>query len=68
MHRILYAILLTLPLTVLCQDVHFSQFYSSPLTLNPSETGYFREDFRIGANFKQQWPWAQADKNYNYIT
>lgn len=37
------------------QDVHFSQFYSSPLTLNPSETGNFNGDWRIASNYRTQW-------------
>lgn len=50
------------------QDVHFTQFFASPLTLNPAETANFLEDYRIGGNFKQQWPWAKDAKRHNYIT
>ncbi|MDX2000814.1 MAG: PorP/SprF family type IX secretion system membrane protein [Chitinophagales bacterium] len=50
------------------QDLHFSQFFASPLTLNPAETGNFIEDYRIGGNYKQQWPWANNGKRYNYRT
>ena len=38
-----------------CQDVHFSQFYSTPLFLNPGATGAFDGKFRAGINFRNQW-------------
>jgi type IX secretion system PorP/SprF family membrane protein len=38
------------------QDPHFSQFFASPLTLNPANTGNFDGDFRTNANFRNQWP------------
>ena len=37
------------------QDIHFSQFYASPLTLNPANTGNFRGDWRVFNNFRTQW-------------
>ena len=37
------------------QDPHFSQFYASPLTLNPALTGMVPGDFRVAANFRTQW-------------
>ncbi|MES2628687.1 MAG: PorP/SprF family type IX secretion system membrane protein, partial [Bacteroidota bacterium] len=37
------------------QDVHFSQYYLSPLTLNPSETGNFNGDWRLSTNYRTQW-------------
>ena len=39
------------------QDPHFSQYFASPLTLNPAMGGYFNGDYRFSANFRQQW-WA----------
>ena len=38
------------------QDPHFSQFFASPLTLNPAFTGYFNGDLRVAANSRNQWP------------
>lgn len=38
------------------QDPHFSQFYASPLTLNPALTGRFDGTFRFAANYRNQWP------------
>ncbi len=37
------------------QDVHFSQFYSSPLTLNPANAGVFDGDLRAIMNYRSQW-------------
>lgn len=38
------------------QDPHFSQFFASPLTLNPAYTGKFDGIFRIAGNYRNQWP------------
>ena len=37
------------------QDVHFTQYFTSPLTLNPALTGLVSEDFRFAANYRTQW-------------
>lgn len=37
------------------QDIHFSQFYNSPLNLNPSLIGSFKGDFRFVGNQRTQW-------------
>lgn len=37
------------------QDIHFSQFYHSPLNLNPALSGDFEGDFRFCGNHKSQW-------------
>ncbi len=38
------------------QDPHFSQFFSSPLTLNPAFTGKFFGSYRVSGNYRNQWP------------
>lgn len=38
------------------QDPHFTQFFASPLTLNPAFTGLFDGDYRMTANYRSQWP------------
>ncbi len=38
------------------QDPHFSQFFASPLTLNPAFTGKFDGQWRVAANHRDQWP------------
>ncbi len=38
------------------QDLHFSQFFNSPLTTNPANTGFIPDaDFRIGINYRNQY-------------
>lgn len=38
------------------QDLHFSQFYHSPLTTNPANTGFIPDaDYRIGGNYRNQY-------------
>ena len=37
------------------QDVHFSQYYFSPLSLNPANTGNYDGDYRFFANYRTQW-------------
>ncbi len=46
------------------QDPHFSQFFSSPMTLNPAFTGKFDGEVRAAANYRNQWPTI----NRAYIT
>lgn len=41
---------------IFAQDPHFSQFFSSPLTLNPAFTGKFNGVLRAAANYRNQWP------------
>lgn len=37
------------------QDIHFSQFYLSPLNLNPAMTGVMNCNSRISMNYRSQW-------------
>ena len=41
---------------VSAQDPNFSQFFASPLTLNPAMTGKFDGLYRIAGNYRNQWP------------
>jgi type IX secretion system PorP/SprF family membrane protein len=38
------------------QDPAFSQFFASPLTLNPALTGKFNGVIRVAGNYRNQWP------------
>jgi type IX secretion system PorP/SprF family membrane protein len=42
------------------QDIHFSQFYNSPLTLNPGMTGLFKQDYRASILYRSQWKQINA--------
>ena len=37
------------------QDPNFSQFFASPLTINPALTGSTNSDLRVFTNYRQQW-------------
>lgn len=55
--RKIYSAFLALAISanVLAQDIHFSQYYASPLTLNPALTGNINGVFRLAANYRNQW-------------
>lgn len=59
MSRIRRFILLIVFLNMYCliygQDIHHSQFYTSPLNLNPGLTGIFNGDQRLALNYRRQW-------------
>jgi type IX secretion system PorP/SprF family membrane protein len=42
--------------TATAQDPNFSQFFVSPLSLNPALTGKFNGNFRVAGNYRDQWP------------
>jgi len=43
------------------QDLHFSQFFNSPLTTNPANTGFIPDgDYRLGINYRDQWSSVMA--------
>jgi type IX secretion system PorP/SprF family membrane protein len=38
------------------QDLHFSQYFNSPLLVNPANTGFIPDgDYRMGVNYRNQW-------------
>ncbi|MGN6400421.1 MAG: PorP/SprF family type IX secretion system membrane protein [Flavisolibacter sp.] len=49
-------LILTSVLSLKAQDPNFSQFFASPLTLNPALTGKFDGVFRVAGNYRNQWP------------
>src|SRR5271155_4959484 len=44
-----------LTLSVFAQDIHYSQFYASPLTLNPALTGVNDCRYRLSIMYRNQW-------------
>lgn len=40
---------------VKAQDIHFTQFFASPLTLNPAHSGLFDGDWRVAGIYRNQW-------------
>lgn len=62
-------ILLLLASAVVCfgasaQDTHFSQYYYSPLTMNPALTGNIEGTWRVGINYRNQWGSISAPSVY----
>ena len=58
MKRILstFIVIVMLASALNAQDPNFSQFFASPLTLNPALTGKFDGSFRVAGNYRNQWP------------
>lgn len=58
MKKFLFSVAAALLVTgvVKAQDPNFSQFFASPLTLNPALTGKFDGVFRVAGNYRNQWP------------
>jgi len=47
------------------QDIHFSQFFASPLNLNPATTGVLSCDLRFSAIYRTQWASALGSSAFN---
>jgi type IX secretion system PorP/SprF family membrane protein len=47
------------------QDIHFSQFYMSPLNLNPAMTGVMNCNDRFVANYRNQWSSVLGANSFN---
>jgi type IX secretion system PorP/SprF family membrane protein len=52
---LLFVVLISWGGGLMGQDVHYSLFNMSPLTLNPATTGAFEGTLRIGGIFRDQW-------------
>lgn len=63
MKRYLLLFLLLCTKYTFAQDPKFSQYFASPLTLNPALTGYFDGNYRLALNMRQQW--ANVGSPYN---
>ena len=40
---------------ITAQDLHYSQFFASPMNINPALTGIFNGDVRFFGNYRNQW-------------
>jgi type IX secretion system PorP/SprF family membrane protein len=47
-------------ISLFAQDIHFSQFYNAPLTLNPALTGISKGDIRLTSLYRSQWNAANS--------
>jgi len=53
--RVILILLCLIVNDIKAQDPHFSQFYASPMTLNPAMTGAIPGYIRVAGNFRSQW-------------
>ena len=68
--RILLISLVAVIRTANAQDPNFSQFFSSPLNVNPALTAKINADWRVISNFRDQWigpasPYATGTISYD---
>lgn len=64
-------LLLSIPITGVAQDIHFSQFFETPLLRNPALAGLFNGDIRIQGVYRSQWgsvtvPYKTGSFNVEY--
>jgi len=52
-------------LSLSAQDIHFSQFYMSPLNLNPAMTGVMNCNVRLVGNYRNQWASVLRSNAFN---
>lgn len=50
------------------QDIHFSQFYASPLNLNPAMTGVMNCTDRLTMSYRNQWASVLKSNAFNTFT
>ena len=53
--RLIFYFTATLFTAAFAQDPQFSQFYASPVNLNPALTGGFAAKYRVSAIYRDQW-------------
>ncbi len=74
MKKILFVLATCMGLQSMAQDVHFTQYYTSPLTLNPANTGLVSCDWRVSGNYRNQWssvnsvPYITGTVSYDIAT
>src|SRR5438046_5174669 len=56
MRRLMILTFVAFTMKASAQDPNFSQFFVSPLTLNPALTGKFDGLVRGAINYRNQWP------------
>ncbi len=71
MKKLLLGLLSLVVISANAQDVHFTQYFTSPLTLNPANTGLVNCDWRFSGNYRSQWgsvnskPYVTATGSYD---
>lgn len=54
--------------TIQAQDPRFSQFYASPLNLNPAMTGVYEGQFRVVANYRELYNSVLGNQPFRTIS
>ena len=62
---LLFVLTMAVTGSISAQDIHFSQFYMSPLNLNPALTGVLNCKTRMVMNYRNQWSPALTSNAYN---
>lgn len=63
---LLFSVILLLAATfVQAQDIHFSQFYMAPTSLNPALTGVMNCNGRFSFNYRSQWQSVLKTNSFN---
>lgn len=52
-------------LKTIAQDIHFTQYYMSPVTLNPALAGKFEGTVRLGGIYRSQWRSVLGSGDYS---
>jgi type IX secretion system PorP/SprF family membrane protein len=58
--QLLIPVLVLGSVSLFAQDIHFSQFYNAPLTMNPALTGISKGDIRLTSLYRSQWNAANS--------
>ncbi len=73
LHKYMWSLLILLTITskVISQDIHFSQFFETPLLRNPALAGIFTGDIRVQMVYRTQWnsvtdPYQTGSLNAEY--
>lgn len=53
--RLICMVFIAMPMETRAQDPHYSQFYASPMLLNPANTGLFSGTARLSTTYRNQW-------------
>ncbi len=65
---IILAALMLVGMKLNAQDIHFSQYYASPLTLNPALTGKFNGLWRVTGIYRDQFRNSVSQNSMAYMT
>jgi type IX secretion system PorP/SprF family membrane protein len=64
--QLLIPVLVLGSISLFAQDIHFSQYYNAPLTMNPALTGISKGDVRLTSLYRSQWNAANSPfKTFN---